>query len=392
MIKKLFFIILLIFSCHFSFSQHKQLSPLAEVSIITAGPGKVLYEGFGHSTIRIKDNDFDLAYNYGIFDFDSPNFYLNFTKGKLYYKLQSYPFHYFVRSYQDDKRWIKEQVLHLNQEEKQQFYEYLENNAKPENSTYLYDPFYNNCATILREITEQVLTNRVTFNNSHIQSKQSFRQLMNTEISWNNWGSFGINLALGSKLDNIATSKEHMFLPDYVYTGFKNATVSHNNITHPLIKKEQFILKFDEIKIQASLFSPFYIFSLLAFIGLFITYKDIKKNKRSRWLDFTLFFSTGIAGLLIVFLWFFTNHSTTPNNFNFLWAFAPNTIAAFYLLKKDVINGMKKYLVLVLILLLIIPIIWISKIQLFSFACLPIFILLAIRYIALYKSLLTSIK
>lgn len=380
---------LTIFVVQLTFSQYKKLSDKAEISIITAGPGKVLYEGFGHSTIRVKDVGFDLAYNYGIFDFDAPNFYLNFTKGKLLYKLQSYPFHYFVRSYQRDKRWIKEQILNLNQTEKQQFFEYLEDNAKPENATYLYDPFFNNCATILREITEVVLKDKVNFKENHIKKNQSFRELMNAEIPWNTWGSFGINLALGSKLDNVATAKQYMYLPDYVLNGFKNAIVKKNGVNENLIKTERFILKFEEIKIKPSFFNPFVIFTLILLIGSYITFKDIKRKQRTKWFDFLLFFSTGIIGLAIVFLWFFTNHSTTPTNFNFLWAFAPNLVIAFYILKEKTKKWIRNYITLLIVFLLIIPVIWLCKIQQLPTASLPLLFLLLIRFVGLRKYLLT---
>lgn len=389
---KIIALLLMLFIVQFTVSQHKKLSEKAVVSIITAGPGKVLYEGFGHSTIRVKDTDFDTAYNYGIFDFDAPNFYLNFTKGKLLYKLQSYPFHYFVRSYQKDKRWVKEQVLNLNQQEKQLFFEYLENNAKPENATYLYDPFFNNCASILREITDTILKDKVDFKNKHIEKNQSFRQLMNAEIPWNTWGSFGINLALGSKLDKVVTAKQHMYLPDYVYSGFKNAIVKRGAISENLIKNDRYILKFEELKIKPSFFNPFLVFSLTLLLGIFITYKDVKRGQRTKWLDFLLFFFTGIIGVLITFLWFFTDHSTTPNNFNFLWGFAPNIIVAFYIVKENPKLWVKTYIKTLLVLFLIIPIIWIGKIQLLPLAILPFILLLGIRFFFLNKALLTFEK
>lgn len=388
MLKKSFFFFF--FISQIGFAQSKQLSPNAEISIITAGPGELLYEGFGHTTIRVKDNDFDLAYNYGIFDFNAPNFYLNFSKGRLLYKLQSYPFHYFVRSYQRDNRWIKEQVLNLNQSEKQEIFEYLENNAKPENATYLYDPFFNNCATKPREILELILKDSIVFDDSYITNNKSFRELMNDEINWNSWGSFGINLALGSKLDKIASTKEYMYLPDFVYSGFNNATIVHNDNKENLVKLDRYILKFNEITPKAELFSPLLVFSILLILGLIITLKDIKRNKRSKWFDFLLFFVTGIIGVSIVFLWFFTDHSTTPTNYNFLWAFAPNLIVAFYLLKSQPKMWVKKYVSLVLILLLVIPIIWLTKVQQLPLASLPLLILLLLRYISLRKVLLPS--
>lgn len=364
-----------------------QLSVYSEISIVTAGPGAELYEAFGHSALRIKDPvlQLDLIYNYGIFDFNAPNFYSNFTKGKLIYKLGRYRFDYFLRSYNKDKRWVKEQVLNLTRDERQAFFVYLERNAAPNNASYFYDPYFNNCATKLRDITEEVLKDKVNWNDKNKETDLSFRQLMNREIPWNTWGSFGINLALGSKLDRKADFKEYMYLPDYVYSIFKNSNRQLENETDDLVKKETTILEYKELEQNGSLLSPLLIFSLIAIIGLFLTFKDYKNNSRSMVLDFILLFTTGIIGALIIFLWFFTDHSTTPNNFNALWAFAPNLIIAFLLIKKRKKDWFSKYFKLLIVLLCIIPIIWIAGIQLLPLSILPLLILFLVRYLYLTK-------
>ena len=361
------------------------LSVYAEVSIITGAPGTELYEAFGHSAIRIKDPllKLDLIYNYGMFDFNAPNFYLNFTKGKLLYKLVRYDFKYFLNSYKSDKRWVKEQILNLSQKEKQAFFSYLENNALPQNATYLYDPYFNNCATKLRDITSTILGDRVTFKNDSIKKNLSFRQLMNRKLHWNTWGNFGINLALGSKLDQTASLEQYMYLPDYVYQVFKKSTLFINNQPNALIKKEVTLLDFKEVEQKTSILNPLLIFSLIAFIGIFITFKDFKNTKRNKVLDFTLLFTSGILGVLILFLWFFTDHATAPNNFNFLWAFAPNLILAFLLVKKNQPKWMHAYFKTLLVLLVLIPVLWILKVQLFPLAAIPLLILLFVRYLFL---------
>lgn len=364
-----------------------QLSVYSEISIVTAGPGAELYEAFGHSALRIKDPvlQLDLIYNYGMFDFNAPNFYSNFTKGKLIYKLGRYRFDYFLRSYNKDKRWVKEQVLNLTRDERQAFFVYLERNAAPNNASYFYDPYFNNCATKLRDITEEVLKDKVNWNDKNKETDLSFRQLMNREIPWNTWGSFGINLALGSKLDRKADFKEYMYLPDYVYSIFKNSNRQLENETVDLVKKENTILEYKELEQNGSLLSPLLIFSLIAIIGLFLTFKDYKNNSRSMVLDFILLFTTGIIGSLIIFLWFFTDHSTTPNNYNALWAFAPNLIIAFLLIKKRKKDWFSKYFKLLIVLLCIIPIIWIAGIQLLPLSILPLLILFLVRYLYLTK-------
>jgi hypothetical protein len=387
--KKKYILLFFLFAFIKSYNSQVNLSVYSEVSLITAGPGAELFEAFGHSAIRIKDPvlQIDLIYNYGMFDFKAPNFYSNFTKGKLLYSLGRYNFEYFLESYKKDKRWVKQQVLNLTQQEKQTFFLYLENNALPENATYSYDPYFNNCATKLRDITISILGDKVVFIDENIKKNQSFRQLMNKEIHWNTWGNFGINLALGSKLDQKATSEQYMYLPKYVYAIFKDSQLFIKNQPENIILREDVLLDFEEQKQEIAIFNPFLIFSILSLIGIFITFSDYKKEKRSKWLDFILLFTTGIAGILIVFLWFFTDHSTAPNNFNFLWAFAPNLITAFLMLKKNHQKWMKFYFIFSLVLLINIPIIWMSEAQLFPVAVIPILILLFIRYLFLSKNL-----
>lgn len=372
-----------------SFYAQVNLSVYSEVSIITAGPGTELYEAFGHSAIRIKDPvlQLDLIYNYGMFDFNAPNFYSNFTKGKLLYSLGRYKFEYFLRGYKRDKRWVKQQVLNLNQQERQSFFMFLENNALPENATYSYDPYFNNCATKLRDITTTILGDKVILSDKNITKNRSFRQLMDKEIPWNTWGSFGINLALGSKLDQKAVFTQYMYLPDYVYTVFKNSTLFIKNQPAKLIKREDILLDFEEQKQSISFLNPFLIFSIVSLIGLFISFTDFKKKKTSKWLDFILLFITGILGVLIVFLWFFTDHSTTPSNFNFLWAFAPNFVIAFLILKQQQQKWLNYYFKFSLLLLILIPILWFLEVQLFPISVIPLLILLFVRYLLLSKKL-----
>ncbi|MGJ8745030.1 DUF4105 domain-containing protein [Polaribacter sp.] len=387
MIKKY---LLLLFTISFlnNSNAQAQLSVYAEVSVVTAGPGTVLYEAFGHSAIRIKDPvlNIDLAYNYGMFDFNEPNFYSNFAKGNLIYSLARYDFKYFLASYKRDKRWLKQQVLNINQAQKQAFFMYLENNATPENAKYNYDPYFNNCATKLRDITTTILGDKVSFKEVSEPENLTFRQLTNKEIHWNSWGTVGLNTIAGTILDKKATSDEYMYLPDYVYASFKDAILFERNEPQNLIKREDVLLKFDEIKQTSDFISPFLVFICFAILVFFITYKDLKNNKRTKSLDFTLLFITGFIGILLVFLWFFSTHTTAPNNFNILWAFAPNLIVAFFMLKKTPPKWCNYYFKFVLILILIIPILWLSKIQSFPIAAIPLYFLLLGRYLFLSKN------
>ena len=371
------------------FSQNKQLSNNAEISIITSGPGINLYEKFGHTSIRVKDpsQKLDTNYNYGIFDFDAPNFYSKFTQGYMLYKLASYDFFYAIRNAKEDKRWMKEQILDLTLEEKNAFYNYLENNLKPENVNYYYDPYFENCATKPRDIIKEILGEKVFIPSDGITNELTLRELMNNEIHQNTWGSFGINIALGNKLDKKTTTEDAMYLPDFLYHGLSASNIKANGIEKPLIKKENTLLNFEEIQSKPSALSPSLVFTMLLFIVILITYKNYKNQTRAKWLDFFIFFSTGLIGLLIIYLWFFTNHSTAPNNFNFLWTFAPNLIVSFLIAQKNPPKWINIYVKLLLVLLVFAVIIWIAKIQLLSSCLVPVFMLLAFRYWFLQKTL-----
>lgn len=378
-----FFISVIFFSK--ASSQNAQLSVFSEISIITSGPGDALYEKFGHTAIRVKDPalKLDLLYNYGMFDSSGADFYFNFTKGYMQYKLARYPFKYALQSAKRDKRWVKQQVLNVSVVERNKIFRFLELNHLPQNASYLYDPFFDNCATRPRDIIDSLIGKKVIW--KEINESKSIRTLMNNEISQNTWGSFGINTALGSKIDKIATTKEYMYLPDHLEKSLDSAQVINSNGKEiPLINKKRVIYNFKEKKSKSSIFSPFTIFSMLLLLVGYITYKDFKKETRSRWLDSILFSITGVLGMVILFLWFFTNHSTAPDNFNILWAFPINIVAILLLKKKQ--SQFKKYIIFLLVLLVLLPIIWITKIQQFTWVFIPLYLALLLRYIFLLTS------
>ena len=383
------FIFIFFVSIQHNFSQKLVLSDQSEISVITAGPGDVLYEAFGHSAIRVKDAtlNLDIIFNYGLFDFNQPNFYVNFVKGRLLYRLGKQSFRRFITSYDYQQRWVKDQVLDLSLVDRIKIFEYLNENSLPANAEYLYDPYFNNCATKLRDITKEILGNKIQFPSSFSDENFSLRQLMNQELPWNTWGSFGINLALGNTLDKELIADNYMYLPDYVHKGFQKATITENKITTPLVLEERQLLRYTEKQIKIQWYNPFFVFSLLLLITIVVTFRDQKRNIRSKWLDFTLFFVTGVLGIIICFLWFFTDHYTAPNNFNLLWAFVLNFFVAFILLKSRIPSWISKYLLFYLFLLFGAIVTSFIGLQQFSNAVFPIMALLFLRTFYIYRLL-----
>jgi hypothetical protein len=381
---KLFFFTLLI-SVLSSSAQQFQLSSASEVSVLTIGPGESLNDAFGHNAFRIKDRSLgiDVTYGYGEYDFDAPNFYLKFAQGKLNYLLSRHNYSDFHNHYVRYNRTINEQVLNFSIEEKQKIFNFLETNYKPENRKYLYDFFYDNCATRIRDVAKSSAQNEINFSLPKDFKPKTFRELIHDHVGLNCWGSFGIDLALGSVIDNKATANEHMFLPKYIHTFFE---VANKNKSEILVKKSTTVFQKKETKASSSfLFSPVVIMSLLAIVILFLTYKDFKENKRNKWLDIILFCSTGIIGILLLFLWFATDHSATAQNYNILWAVPLNIIVIAQLFKEKVSSWFKSYIKFLIIILSLLALHWIIGIQVFAISLIPFLIALMARYLYLLR-------
>jgi len=379
---------LVVFSILFTvigFSQ-PELSSSSTISILTVGTADELYAKFGHSAIRVQDPvlGIDVVYNYGHFDFTTPNFYMKFTRGKLLYSLARERFSNFLYNYELENRWVREQELNLTTTQKNNVLQFLENNYLPENRFYKYDFLFDNCSTRIPDALVTILKDELSFDYSHIQNRYTFRELLHQNLDVNSWSNFGIDLALGSVIDREASPYEQLFLPIYVYKQLSFDSLNGES----LVIKDSLLL--DEKPTNASanfLGSPLFWLSIAAIFILFITYRDYKNKTRARWLDFVLFLTTGLAGMLIVFLWFGTDHKATASNYNFLWTFPLNFFIAFLLVKKATLpKWITTYVMVLLGFLMLSLILWGFKIQVFSPLALLIIVPLALRYLFLIYS------
>ena len=174
--------------------QSAKLSPNARISVLTCGPGSDLYSKFGHSAFRIQDasQDMDLVYNYGTFNFNAPNFYYNFAIGRPIFSLSVSKFPDFLYSYQLENRWVKEQLLALDNGDKNALYLFLRENSLPENRDYKYDYLHDNCSTKIPEVLQKVLGQQLVFRDGEQYTDTSFRDLIRANLKSNSWSSFGI--------------------------------------------------------------------------------------------------------------------------------------------------------------------------------------------------------
>ncbi len=384
---RIFFFFSLLWIAFSGFSQQSRLSSNAQISVLTCGAGEELYSSFGHTAFRVQDpsQGIDWVYNYGTFNFNTPNFYLKFARGKLLYSLSVSKFTNFLYAYQLENRWVKEQPLELNASQKNRLFSFLENNRKPENRDYKYDFLFDNCATKIPDVLQEVLGDQLVFEQPSLEEEATFRDLIQENLKANSWSSFGIDLALGSVIDRNADFKEYMFLPKYVLRQLNNSSL----VSEPLVSRERSILDIEPLS-GGYYFtaSPLFWLLLLMLFTATITYIDHRNKTRSRWLDFFLFFISGACGLLMFFLWFLTDHSATAGNFNILWAFPANIVICFLMVKNSPLKAwLKKYILGLLVLIGITILLWIIGFQVFSPLLSLTLLTLSIRYFFLYNHL-----
>ncbi|MFT5436504.1 MAG: hypothetical protein ACI840_001152 [Ulvibacter sp.] len=381
---KYYLLFLIVFITAIATGQGIPLSENAEVSIITVGPGTNLNDSFGHNGFRIRDQsrNIDVIYDYGRFDFNTPNFYLKFAQGKLLYEIGSNNFDPFFNYYKKQNRWIKEQVLNLNYSEKQALFKYLQTNIKPENKKYKYDFFYDNCATKIRDVIIEILGDKLEYKEDHITENYTFRELIQKNVKANSWGSLGMDIAIGAVVDRKARPIEYQFLPQYVFEGANNAVVIRNDAEVSLVKKYNYLFEAKKQEPKSNFFlSPFFVFGCLGLCLIFITYKDFKNNTRSRLPDMLIFLITGIVGLALLLLWVATDHTATVNNYNLLWAFPFSILFILHIYKKFPRAWLRKYIFFLIMLLSLLAIHWTTGVQVFAVGLLPLLLALGIRYI-----------
>jgi hypothetical protein len=343
------------------------------ISLLTCDPGDELYSAFGHSAIRLvkPQTGQDLVFNYGTFNFATPNFYLKFTQRTLDYLLSVTTYDRFLEEYNYNRRDVREQVLDLNEDQKKELVHLLQINYMPENRAYRYDFFYDNCATRIRDLFEIVLDKQLQWNDIPQSEEKTFRNLIDEYVDRMAWADFGIDLALGSVIDNVATEREKQFLPHYMEAAFANATIEGDGPTRPLVKERSIILEFPDRPDGMSLFNPYLVLWAFAILAILITYFGYKKKRLYIGFDVAVFAILGILGIVIFLLWFFTFHSQTKYNWNILWAFPFHLVLVYGLQQARPAVWVRKYLMFALIMADAAVVFWILGWQSFHPSLIP---------------------
>jgi hypothetical protein len=302
------------------------------LKIALFGPGTPLYSWWGHISITIDDttSDNDRIVDYGIFSFEKENFFTNFALGRLVYSCGSSQAETVINDYITQNRNVTIYTLNVSPEKKREIIERIENDLLPENRDYIYHHFRDNCATRIRDIintiTNDQFYNRAIGKTSHLTLREHIRRY----IWFSPFLDWFLNFLLGRGTDNPTTKWDAMFLPsevalsiqDFGYTSSGGDTiklVSDINTLHTAIGRPP-IPDTPPWRLPLALLAGI----LAAGVLVFCMALDIRQIKPGKtvWLLLQGFLGCflGLAGSLLYFMSFFTNHDYTYNNLNTLIA------------------------------------------------------------------------
>jgi hypothetical protein len=319
------------------------LSESSSVSLLTCGSGYDLYSIFGHTSIRVSDpkNNMDVVFNYGTFQF-SDDFYVQFVMGKLNYQLSVESFDNFRSGYQYENRWVIEQVLNLKLQQRKEVFNFLTTNYLPENREYLYDFFYDNCSTRPRDVFENILGDKLVYNFPKYDVDTNFHDMLDKYLQNMQWADCGMDLGLGKTADRILSERDKMFLPDYVLQTYDQTSIIQEGVKVPFVKNKRKILDSIDVPQPFDNTQPLIVFWGLLALYL-VSFSIPFTRKHLSFLDLLLYFSAGIAGVLVLFLWFVTDHTTTQVNFNLLWTVPIYLLTFFTVFIKNKATWLRRF-------------------------------------------------
>jgi hypothetical protein len=305
------------------------LSDSLRISLLTVAPGNELYSTFGHTAIRLTDlkNGYDIVFNYGTFDFNTDWFYLKFALGQLDYLLTIQKFENFMESNIEEKRSVTEQLLSIPRVNKAIMVTLLLENYQPQNRSYRYKFFTDNCATRVRDVLAFAFLDKETLRKPKIAADSSFRTLFTSYLTKMPWSCFGIELVLGKMTDNKA-GYDAMFLPDILKLTLSQASEFEE---HKVVAEEEVIYKGENAEIKNSWFTPV----IMALLVLISTIVIQFFPSGSHIFDRVYFLVFGLLGLFITSLSVLSHHQELNWNFVILLFLPTNIYLTFVKSQKN---------------------------------------------------------
>lgn len=220
-------------------------APVPVISLVTFGPGPVYWERFGHNALLVDDGvgGEPRLYNYGMFDFHQENFFLNFARGIMRYRLAAQSWHRALHYYGEESRWVRRQQLALDPEQARSLAAYLEWNLRPENAEYRYDYFDANCSTRVRDAIDAAIGGALRRSAQAQASVLSYRFEATRLAAPVPLMAIAMDLGMGPRGDRPLDLWQRSFVPMILMAAVREVHLPQSDgSTRPLVAQEQLVL------------------------------------------------------------------------------------------------------------------------------------------------------
>lgn len=286
------------------------------ISLLSCEPGAAIYELYGHTAIRVQDfiRGEDLVFNYGLFDFNTPHFIWRFCLGKTDYLLGVQRMGDFVNEYERRGSRVWSQELNLTPAENRHLYDLLLENCRPENRVYRYNFLYGNCATMALDKIEQGIEGHVEY--PAPADSLSFRSILTAHTDIKPWSRFAVNLVVGAESDRRLEYRQEAFAPLLLKDLVARATVTSlsDSVRSLAFPVRPLVVPEHSVDFGNCLVTPEQAMWLLLLVTLFISLWGWYRRRQFILFDIILFGIQGLAGLVIAFLFFLSQHPAVDTN------------------------------------------------------------------------------
>ncbi len=288
------------------------------VYLVTIGPGRRIWERFGHNALLVRDTlrGIDRAYNYGMFSFEQEGFLKRFVQGEMQYWVAAFQTERLVQGYREADRSIWLSELELTPEQRVDLLAYLEWNERPENRFYRYDYYLDNCSTRVRDALDRVLGGRLTDLTAEVETGTTYRSHTRRLLAPDLVAYVGTLLSLGQPVDRPISAWEEMYLPGRMMETFRGITVRDAEGREVPFVRGEFTVFESTMPLERE-GPPDWLLGFLAVgvalaAGILLTgrYGSTRRGLRIVWLTGTSLWALvlGVGGAFLVLVWALTAH------------------------------------------------------------------------------------
>ena len=288
------------------------------IGVATMQPGEIVFERFGHNAIVVDDPALGLpvSYNFGFFDLDEPGFTANFIRGDMHYRLVALPLQDDLAYYREVGRGVTIQWLDLSDDEAASLAAALAENAKPENARYRYDYFLDNCSTRVRDALDGALDGALQRQLAGRSRGNTYRGDAVRLASPAPWMWLGFDLGLGPSADRPNALWQDAFVPMRLAAALDEVRRPDGR---PLVAATETLLPHRLAPEPPEAPRPWWPW-LLAGLAIAVALRWLGARAPAIVAGLALPWWTlcGVLGLLMLFLWGFTEHRFGWANQNLL--------------------------------------------------------------------------